>query len=107
MESKYAFYEPYNNTFNYRFIHPTKSGGTAVEKYFKKYYSNNICGEGHDNTCKNNNNPIIIVRDVKKKQDFILCINIGKMVRLIQNLNVITNGVLKNQIYPCWTLLIC
>ncbi len=57
----------YNNMTKYRFIHPTKSGGTAVERYFKQYYSNNICGQGHGDTCKNNNNPIIIVRDVKTR----------------------------------------
>lgn len=55
------------NMTKYRFIHPTKSGGTAVERYFKQYYSNNICGQGHGDTCKNNNNPIIIVRDVKTR----------------------------------------
>ena len=28
----------------YTFIHPTKSGGTAVEEYFNKYYSEYITG---------------------------------------------------------------
>jgi hypothetical protein len=50
----------------YTFIHPTKSGGTAVEIYFSKHYSNYIIGCGHNNIC-NNNNPIIIVRDVKSR----------------------------------------
>lgn len=48
----------------YTFIHPTKSGGTAVEQYFQKYYSHFIQGRGHGNTCINSPNPIIIVRDV-------------------------------------------
>jgi hypothetical protein len=50
----------------YSFVHPTKSGGTAVEKYFLNHYSNYITGTGHNNVCKNNN-PIIIVRDVKSR----------------------------------------
>ena len=51
----------------YTFIHPTKTGGTAVEEYFKKYYSEYIIGKGHNTKCTNNNNPIIIVRDVKSR----------------------------------------
>lgn len=51
----------------YTFIHPTKCGGTSVEKYFSKHYSDYISGCGHLNKCKNNNNPIIIVRDVKSR----------------------------------------
>jgi hypothetical protein len=48
----------------YTFIYPTKTGGTACQSYFKNFYSNYIKGEGHNNKCKNTNNPIIIVRDV-------------------------------------------
>jgi hypothetical protein len=51
----------------YTFIHPTKSGGTAIENYFEKYYSNYIIGIGHSNKCTNDNNPIIVVRDVKSR----------------------------------------
>jgi hypothetical protein len=45
------------------FIHPTKCGGTSIEKYFKKYYKNYISGIGHDHKCTNTNNPIIIIRE--------------------------------------------
>ena len=47
----------------YTFIHPTKTGGTACETFFKENYSEFIKGMGHDNKCMNNNNPIIIIRD--------------------------------------------
>ena len=53
--------------YKYTFIHPTKSGGTALEKYFKNNYSDYIIGCGHDNICKDDNNPIIVVRDVKTR----------------------------------------
>lgn len=46
----------------YKFIHPTKTGGTALEKYFEAHYFNYISGKGHANTCKDFNNPIIVVR---------------------------------------------
>ena len=48
----------------YTFSDPTKSGGTACENYFEKYYSKFITGKGHYNRCNNCINPIIIVRDV-------------------------------------------
>ena len=51
----------------YTFIHPTKSGGTAVEEYFKEHYNNYISGISHDTMCSDTNNPIIIVRDVKSR----------------------------------------
>jgi len=51
----------------YTFIHPTKSGGTAIENYFEKHYSDYISGIGHENICSNNNSPIIVVRDVKSR----------------------------------------
>jgi hypothetical protein len=51
----------------YTFIHPTKSGGTSVADYFEKNYKDYIKGNNHANKCNNNNNPIIIVRDVKSR----------------------------------------
>jgi hypothetical protein len=48
----------------YTFIHPTKTGGTACEQFFMSYYSDYITGSGHENVCENNNNPIIIIRNV-------------------------------------------
>lgn len=49
----------------YTFIHPTKTGGTACKEYLKKYYGQyfNHCTY-HQFKCTNDNNPIIIVRDV-------------------------------------------
>ncbi len=47
----------------YTFIHPTKTGGTALENYFSKNYCNYITGKGHLNKCNSCNNPIIIIRD--------------------------------------------
>ena len=51
----------------YTFIHPTKSGGTALERYFEKHYSDYIVGRWHNNICTDHNNPIIVVRDVKSR----------------------------------------
>ena len=31
----------------YTFIHPTKTGGTAMERYFSKHYKRLIKGGGH------------------------------------------------------------
>lgn len=51
----------------YTFIHPTKTGGTAVAKVLTKYYPNhfyhNFRAGGHTDKCENTNNPIIIIRD--------------------------------------------
>jgi hypothetical protein len=47
----------------YTFIHPTKSGGTALEDYFAKHYSNFIKGRDHITLCKPDNNPIIVIRE--------------------------------------------
>lgn len=47
----------------YTFIHATKTGGTALEKFFGKHYSNYITGSGHRNKCKSSDNPIIIIRN--------------------------------------------
>lgn len=54
----------YNYSKKYTFIHPTKTGGTSCERFFKKYYPTYIQGEGHNTKCTNNNKPIIIVRDI-------------------------------------------
>jgi hypothetical protein len=52
----------------YTFIHPTKSGGSAVEHFLKTYYNDHIiAGKGHGIMCSNTNNPILIVRDVKSR----------------------------------------
>jgi len=48
----------------YVFLHPTKSGGTALEKYFSKNYAFAITGSGHETTSYNvRNKCIIVVRD--------------------------------------------
>lgn len=62
------------NIKKYTLICPTKSGGTVTYEYLKKYYkacfifSNN---QGyiniHKEICTNDNNPILIVRDVKDR----------------------------------------
>ena len=41
----------------YTFIHPTKTGGTALEEYFGKNYCNYITGSGHSNKCNSCDNP--------------------------------------------------
>lgn len=51
----------------YTFVHPTKSGGTSVERYFAHHYKDYIKNTGHGCTCKNDNNSIIIVRDVNSR----------------------------------------
>lgn len=45
------------------FVHPTKTGGTTLEQYFKKYHYKKIRGVGHIHTCANSQNPIVIIRD--------------------------------------------
>ena len=47
----------------YRFIHATKTGGTALEVYFKENYSNIIFGTNHFARCGKYKNPIIVLRD--------------------------------------------
>ena len=47
----------------YTFIHPTKTGGTAVERFFRDHFTQKIKGDGHNNLCTNDNNSIIIIRD--------------------------------------------
>ena len=60
--NKFVNFNPILNT-KYTFIHPTKTGGTACETFFKEHYSEFIKGIGHDNKCMNDNNPIVIIRD--------------------------------------------
>ena len=48
----------------YSFIHPTKTGGGACEDFFRNNYSEYIKSCGHIIKCKNDNNSIIIVRDI-------------------------------------------
>lgn len=45
------------------FVHPTKTGGTAVEQYFKRHHSKSVRGAGHIHTCANSQNPVVIVRE--------------------------------------------
>jgi lipopolysaccharide biosynthesis glycosyltransferase len=47
----------------YQFIHPTKTGGTALEKLFAKYYSQYIRGRGHRKLAHRVEHPIVVVRD--------------------------------------------
>jgi len=47
----------------YRFIHPTKTGGTAVEQYFVRYYPDYIEGTGHVARTGEYDKPIIIFRE--------------------------------------------
>lgn len=51
----------------YTFVHPTKSGGTSVDNYFADHYKDYINNVGHGGSCKNDNNSIIIVRDVNSR----------------------------------------
>jgi hypothetical protein len=52
-----------DNTNKFTFVHPTKCGGTSVENFLNKHYSKYFYINYHYNKCKNNNNPVIIVRD--------------------------------------------
>lgn len=59
----YNYFYVVNTKPVYTFIHPTKTGGTACESFFHRHYSEYIKGQGHNNKCTNDNNPIIIIRD--------------------------------------------
>ena len=47
----------------YTFVHATKTGGTAVEQYFKEHHPTSVAGTGHLHKCGRAPMPIIIVRD--------------------------------------------
>ena len=50
----------------YKFIHPTKTGGTTIKHTLKLHYSREISGgsdRNHEIYCKDHDNPIIIIRD--------------------------------------------
>lgn len=52
----------------YTFIHPTKSGGIAVDEYFTEHYKEYISDSKlHKNKCTDTNNSIIVVRDVESR----------------------------------------
>lgn len=55
----------YNNSNKkYTFIHPTKCGGTACEQFFHEHYHNYFLCKSHEYKCRNDNNSIIVIRDV-------------------------------------------
>eukprot|EP00873_Tetraselmis_striata_P033825 jgi/Tetstr1/454089/TSEL_041008.t1 len=45
------------------FVHPTKTGSTAVEEYFRRHHPRRVRGVGHIHTCANSQNPIVIIRE--------------------------------------------
>lgn len=52
----------------YTFIHPTKSGGIAIDEYFTAHYKEFISDSKlHKNNCTDTNNSIIVVRDVESR----------------------------------------
>lgn len=51
----------------YTFIHPTKTGGTACKKFLEKKYSEYFTGFEHNILCSDNNNSIIIVRNIHER----------------------------------------
>jgi hypothetical protein len=52
----------------YTLIHVTKSGVSAIYPFLNKYYDNHfVDGNNHKTMCTNENNPIIIVRDVHSR----------------------------------------
>jgi hypothetical protein len=51
----------------YTVILPTKSGGTVLYKYLQKHYREHFKSHYHMVKCANDNNSIIIVRDVKER----------------------------------------
>lgn len=48
----------------YAFVHVTKSGGTALERYFRAHVAEHVRGDGHDATCDSTRDvPIIVIRE--------------------------------------------
>jgi Sulfotransferase family len=47
----------------YTFIHIPKCGGSPVEEYFERHYSDRIFGTTHKWSCQKDNNPIVIIRE--------------------------------------------
>ena len=59
-------YTSQNNEVNqpiYTFIHIPKCGGSPVENYFEKHYSDRIFGTTHKWLSTKDNNPIVIIRE--------------------------------------------
>lgn len=44
-------------------IHPTKTGGSALEHFFQKYYPNQVKCEKHGKVCAKFDNPVICIRE--------------------------------------------
>ena len=57
------------NTKKFTVVHPTKCGGTSINSILRKYYSkyfiveSRIKNDVHKTVCRDNNNPILLVRD--------------------------------------------
>ena len=51
------------------FVHVTRAGGTALKRHFNKHLKEHVAVEkaNHQTRCTNDNNPIIVVRDVKSR----------------------------------------
>ena len=60
-----AFVQSAQPVRQYQFIHPTNSGGTALERHFKAHYAKWIHGTGHSHNEKARDypHPIVLVRD--------------------------------------------
>lgn len=56
-----------NPSKQYTFIRPTKTGSSAIRKYFNEHYKEYITINTHLVRCNNSNNPIIVVRGVKSR----------------------------------------
>lgn len=60
----------------YTFVHIPKCGGSCVEVFFEKHYSDRIFGTTHKWTCQKDNHPIVIVREPIER--FISCYHYWK-----------------------------